>query len=100
VSRENVELIRGLQPAPDVDLAELFRDDAAAAALLAAIAPLFRADFEKTVVLVRDYGLRKGSDAEVAVRAAAVWTVREGKVARAEFYADRAEALEAVGLSG
>ena len=30
--------------------------------------------------------------------AAAVWTVRDGKVARVEFYTDRAAALEAIGL--
>jgi ketosteroid isomerase-like protein len=31
-------------------------------------------------------------------RIAHVWTVRHGKVARADFYTDVAEALEAVGV--
>jgi SnoaL-like domain len=143
MSQENVELIRALQPDPGVDLAQLFRDDATAAALLEALAPFVWADLEcfggtsiegvsgsglnglravwlewlepwesyrteieelidagdQTVVLVRDYGRRKSSDAEVSQRAAAVWTVRDGKVARAEFYADRSQALEAAGLT-
>ncbi len=33
-----------------------------------------------------------------AERTLAVWTVRDGKITRAEFYANRAEALDAVGL--
>ena len=55
---------------------------------------------DQTVVLVRDYGRRKGSDAEVSQRAAAIWTVHDGKIARADFYTDRDEALEAVRLRG
>jgi ketosteroid isomerase-like protein len=31
--------------------------------------------------------------------AAAVWTVSEGRIARAEFYLERDEALKAVGLA-
>ena len=54
---------------------------------------------DQAVVLSRDYGRRKGSDAEVPLRAGAVWTVRDGKIARADFYPERAEALEAVGLA-
>jgi ketosteroid isomerase-like protein len=50
------------------------------------------------IVLTRDYGRRPGMTAEVSVHAAAVWTVRAGKVARANFYPDRAAALEAAGL--
>jgi ketosteroid isomerase-like protein len=38
--------------------------------------------------------------AEVSVVSAAVWTVRDGKVARVAFYLNRSEALEAVGLRG
>jgi ketosteroid isomerase-like protein len=54
---------------------------------------------DQAVVLIRDFGRQRGSAAEVSILGAAVWTVREGKIARAEFYADRTEALEAVGLS-
>ena len=142
MSQENVELVRGLQPAPDADVAALVRDDAAAGALGDAVAPLFHPDFEavaatglghtayrgldglralwldwmgpwetyrteiedvidrgdEVLLLVRDYGRREGMDAEVPVLGAAVWTIAEGKVTRAVFYTDRAEALEAVGL--
>ena len=143
MSRENVELVRQLQPDSDVDIARLFRDDAMASSVRDATAPFFEPDVEavaktsigevsgtgldglrevwldwlkpwesyrteiedvldagnQAVVLVRDYGRRKDSDAEVRVTGAAVWTVRDGKITRVEFYADRAEALEAAGLS-
>ena len=45
MSRENVELIRGLQPAPEVDLVQLFSDEVTVDSLLGAVAPLFSADF-------------------------------------------------------
>ena len=53
---------------------------------------------DDVVVLVRDYGRRTPNTPEVNLIAAAVWTVRGGKIARAEFYSHRAEALKAVGL--
>ena len=144
MSRENVELVRGLQPGPDFDIAELIRDDDVNAAWVSAVAPLFDPEFEcvmmsategprayvgldglrtawsdwtapwsryrsevehiidaedRVVVLVREFGRRQGSKREVAFRAAAVWTVREGKIARVEFYPDRRQALDAAGLS-
>lgn len=46
MSRESVELITNLQPAPDVDIAELFRNDDMWSALADAIAPFFHPDFE------------------------------------------------------
>jgi hypothetical protein len=36
--------------------------------------------------------------AEVRLFGAAVWTVRDGRIARAWFYVDRNDALNAVGL--
>jgi ketosteroid isomerase-like protein len=39
-------------------------------------------------------------DAEVEIIGASIATIREGKLARWEDYADRATALEAVGLAG
>jgi ketosteroid isomerase-like protein len=54
---------------------------------------------DEAVVLVRDYGRRAGTTAEVSVAGGAVWTVRDGKVARVAFYLNRSEALEAAGLS-
>jgi ketosteroid isomerase-like protein len=49
-------------------------------------------------VLTHDYPRREGSTAELAMLASAVWTVRDGQVAAAEFFSNRAEALEAAGL--
>jgi hypothetical protein len=46
MSRQNVELVTRLQPAPDVDLAELFRNDEMWSALLDTAAPFFHPDFE------------------------------------------------------
>jgi ketosteroid isomerase-like protein len=54
---------------------------------------------DKVVVLVVLYGQGKGSGAEVATPAAHVWTMRRDKAVRVEAYMDRAEALEAAGLS-
>jgi ketosteroid isomerase-like protein len=52
---------------------------------------------EQVVVLPRDYGRRAGMDVEVGVLGGAVWTVRDGKIARVAFYLRRSEAFEAVG---
>jgi ketosteroid isomerase-like protein len=53
---------------------------------------------DRVLLLIRDYARRRGSEAELRSSNAAVWTVRDGKVARAEFYPNRDEALRAVGL--
>jgi len=146
MSRENVELVTGLQPAPEADIAVLFREDASRAALREA-GPLFHPDFvaetssgpqaiglktsyrgldglielwldwlepwesyrteteeaidlgDQVLLLVRDYGRRQGMEREVTLLGAALWTIADGKITRAVFYADRAAALEAVGLS-
>ena len=52
----------------------------------------------RVLVLTRDHARPKGSDAEVYFSGAPVWTVRDGKVARIEFYWNRAEGLAAAGL--
>jgi ketosteroid isomerase-like protein len=49
-------------------------------------------------VLVRDNARPKGSDAEVYFTGATLWTVRDDKIARVEFYWDRADAHRAVGM--
>jgi ketosteroid isomerase-like protein len=49
VSAENVELVRRLQPAPDVDLVAVFRDDDAFAATKDRLAPFFDPDCEVSV---------------------------------------------------
>ena len=53
---------------------------------------------DDAVVLVRDFGRRAGMTVEVSVMGGAVWTVRDGRVARVAFYLNRGEALKAVGL--
>jgi ketosteroid isomerase-like protein len=51
------------------------------------------------VALVRDFGRRALDDPEVEMIAAAVWTLRDGKVAKVAFYPDRSVALQTVGLA-
>jgi ketosteroid isomerase-like protein len=53
----------------------------------------------RVLVLTRDYARPRGSDAEVYFSGAPVWTVRDGKVSRIEFYWNRAEGLAAAGLA-
>ncbi len=52
----------------------------------------------RVVVLTRDYARGEGVEAEVSFAGAPVWTVRHGKVARIDFYWDRADGLAAAGL--
>ena len=54
---------------------------------------------DRVLVLVRDFGRRKGMTAEVAMTAASIWTLRDGRVARVEFYPERDAALAAAGLA-
>ncbi len=143
MSQENVELVLGLYPAPDVDYVQLYRDDDMWAAQVAAWASLFHSDFEcvryefggkrrypgldglraflldwtapwvtyrieteeaidlgeRVLLLNHDRGRPKGSTREISGRLAAVWTIREGKIAHLDAYTTRADALKAVGLS-
>jgi ketosteroid isomerase-like protein len=46
VSQENVEIVLSVQPGPDVDLAEQFRDDTLWAAAVEALAPFTHPEFE------------------------------------------------------
>ena len=54
---------------------------------------------DHVVVLTRYRGRGKGSGAEIDTRGAHVWTLRDGMVIRLEVFADRARALESVGLT-
>jgi ketosteroid isomerase-like protein len=54
---------------------------------------------DQVVAIVRQRGTAKHGGPEVEMRVAQVWTFRGGLAARMEMYADRDEALEAVGLS-
>jgi hypothetical protein len=53
---------------------------------------------EQILLLQRSRGRIAGSTAEVKLSPGVVWTLRDGKVARFDVYADRADALSAVGL--
>ena len=53
---------------------------------------------DRVLVLLRDHGRMRGSDAEVDLIGASLWTLRDRKVSRIDFYADRDQALEAAGL--
>jgi ketosteroid isomerase-like protein len=141
VSRENVDLVQRLQPDPEVDFAQVFRDDDmwAASVELGAfyhpdvesvrpglpdgtiyigldglrdmwlewLAPwtTYRVEAEdvidlgdRVLLLAHVFGRLGESQAEVENTVASVYTVRDGKIARAELYLDRTEALKAVGL--
>jgi len=50
------------------------------------------------LVLSRSYGRLAGSTQEVRQAPAAIWIVRDGKIARFEAYANRSEAFKALGL--
>jgi|ERR1039458_4185744 ketosteroid isomerase-like protein len=144
MSQENLELIVSLQPARDVDIAQMFRDDAIVKVVATTLAPMLHSDFEAVVVdalrgemtyrgfdglrelwldwlspwvayrteleeardlgdrvllLVHDFGRREESTREVVLNSATVWTLRDGKIARAEFFAIRSDAFKAVGLA-
>ena len=143
MSQEDVDIVVGLQPSPDVDVAQLFGDEKLWAGVSGAAAHLFQPDFEcafvgatpseanhagvdglralwldwlapwaayrvevdeaidlgdRVLLLTHDYGRREGDAEEVVLRGSAIWTFRDGKIARAEFYPIRDEALKAAGL--
>ena len=50
MSRENVEVVRGLQPGPEVDLAAVLRDDASFRAFVEAVEAAFHPEFEAVAV--------------------------------------------------
>ena len=54
---------------------------------------------DEVVVFMRFRGRARGSDAELEAPMAHVWTLRDGKAIRLRQFLDRAQALEAVGLS-
>lgn len=54
---------------------------------------------DKVVALVRQHGRSKTSGLPVDMAYGQVFTIRDGKFARMEMYADHVEALQAVGLS-
>jgi ketosteroid isomerase-like protein len=53
---------------------------------------------DRVLILVRNHGRREDMEIEIEMIAAVIVTFREGKLARWEDWANRAQALEAVGL--
>ena len=53
---------------------------------------------DQVVVKLRDHGRLRGSEAEVEQLGASVWTLRDRKVARVDFYPTQDQALKAAGL--
>jgi ketosteroid isomerase-like protein len=54
---------------------------------------------DRVLLIVEDTARREGSTQEVKIYGSAVWSFRDGKIARFEAYADRSEAREAIGLN-
>jgi ketosteroid isomerase-like protein len=54
---------------------------------------------DRALMPLRDFGRREGSTQEVEANPAAIWTFRDGKIARWEVFIDRAQALKSAGLS-
>ena len=54
---------------------------------------------DRVVVVLHHRGRGRGSGIEIDARFYELYTLRDGKVLRADEYAERAEALEAAGLS-
>lgn len=52
----------------------------------------------RVVAMIHDRGRMRGSDAEVDIISAAIWTIRGAQIARIEFFTHRDLALAAVGL--
>jgi ketosteroid isomerase-like protein len=57
-----------------------------------------RANGDLVVNFVEQRGTIRGSDAEVTAEGAAVWSYRDGRLARIDFHIDREAALRAAGL--
>ena len=56
-------------------------------------------DDERVLVLLRDHVRPREGESEIESLGCNVWTLRDGKVARIDFYPIRSEGLEAAGLS-
>lgn len=53
---------------------------------------------DRVFVLFHDFARLKGTNEELHQEPANIWTVRDGKIARAEFYVDWSHALRAFGF--
>jgi ketosteroid isomerase-like protein len=55
---------------------------------------------DRVLLLQSSSGRMEGTRRRVKLSPGVVWTVRDGKIARFEVYADRTQALAAVGMAG
>jgi ketosteroid isomerase-like protein len=55
---------------------------------------------DRVLLIVEDSARREGSTQEIKIYGSAVWSFRDGKIARFEAYANRSEAREAIGVEG
>jgi hypothetical protein len=56
-------------------------------------------DDHRVLGLIRDHVRPRGGDAEIESLGCNLWTLRDGKVARIDFYPTRSQGFEAAGLS-
>ena len=101
MSQENVELIRALQPAPDADMTELFRDNDKGVAAIGDFLVGYWATWEDhhheieaihdfghgvLSVAIREDGRLRGSDARVQARHMQVFEWAHGEIRRITGY--------------
>ena len=55
-------------------------------------------DDARVMVIVRDFGRRRGSAGEIELHGAAIYTVRGDKISKAEYFAKQADAYAAAGI--
>ena len=53
---------------------------------------------ERVLNLAEDVGRRPGMDEEIPLKGSALWTLRDGKIARIDFFARREDAFAAAGV--
>jgi ketosteroid isomerase-like protein len=56
-------------------------------------------DDDRVLVLIRDHTRPRGTEAEIESLGCNLWTLRDGKVTRIDFYPTRSQGLKAAGLS-
>jgi ketosteroid isomerase-like protein len=67
--------------------------------VVAAITALYVDLGDRVFVLFHDFACLEGTTEELNQTPANIWTVRDGEIARAEFYIDWSDALKALGLT-
>ncbi len=55
-------------------------------------------DDDRVLVLIRDHTRPRGTDAEIESVGCNLWTLRNGRITRIDFYPTRSQGLEAAGL--